>query len=159
MESGRPTALRGELALQEASQRQFRAAQTASAQVRWLRQDIASLTDTVPRIAAARTRISTLLEHALIVAPVTGSTFAESSPPAGNPETRESWAGAAALLTTAEQTKFVPVLWTQASIHIATRQSNSRAHGALVGVPRRYADALVALGLMLIVAAISFTIA
>ena len=158
MESSRSTALRGGLADRAEPEGAFRRAQNDSAQVRWLRQDIASLSGTIPRIAAARSHIVALLAPALEAAVVRGSTPADSYPPPAIAETRESWACAASSPATPQQANFARELRIHASIHMAPRQSNAGADGARVGIPRRYADALLALGLMLIVAAISFTI-
>jgi hypothetical protein len=159
LESSQPTALRPELIIQAGSDPDLGSTQNAPAQVRWLRQDLASLTETVYRLAAARARIVALLGRTAMNGHVAGSATVELSPRGAPRPVHIGWSDAIQAPMFAEQPNFAPQLSVEGSEQATRHPTNPRPRPARTGLPIRYANGLVALGLTLVVVAISFTIA
>ena len=159
MESSLPTALRRDLAVQAASEPHLGSGQNAPAQIRWLRQDLASLTETVSDLAAARARILTLLQQPAVNPHATASVFDELPQPSatrgGNFDPPDALVGP---IFTKEAT-FAPVLPAEGLRKATSHTSTPRPRPPAAALPRGCANGLVAIGLTLILVAILFTIA
>lgn len=158
MESSQPTALRGQLIAQPQREPGPDSLQSSPAQVRWLRQDLESLTSTVSDVVAARDRIVFLLGALATEAEQPISACVERSPRSAASLVYEDRPVALHTPPVSEPMASGSSVSTQAPYKTEPRSGRAQPVVGAPGLPRIYANGLVAIGLMLITAAISFTI-